>query len=72
MTSSGGDLKSSSQLEIMDKVREVLSVLLKDCTSHEFLPIVRFNDEELDRRYKEYTSRPMLSTVCPWLSLFFL
>ena len=70
MTSSGGDLKSSSQLEILDKVREVLAVLLKDCTSHEFLPIVRFNDEELDRRYEEYTSRPLLSAVCRWLNLF--
>ena len=64
---------TSSQLdpEIQDKVRDVLSVLLKDCTSQEFLPIVRFDDEKLDRRYKECTSRPLHSTVCPCLSLFF-
>ena len=62
MTSSD-EFVTSSQSEMVRQVGKVLRLLLKDCQSPEFLPIVQFSDLELDNKYKSCTCLPLNSKV---------
>ena len=62
VTSSTEDM-TSSRRGLLRQVGGVMRLLLKDCRSPEFLPIVRFDNVELDEKYKSYTSLPLQSEV---------
>ena len=67
--SSAASSSAPSGLGSTVQIGEVLQMLLKGCQSPEWLPIVTFGNDELDKLYKKFTSLPLKSQVFQLLNL---